>query len=55
MILICEYCGQVKTNVFKIPTTAFYVQDNFMVFPNKRYEKTTNICTDCLEGSNNEK
>lgn len=44
MILICDYCGMGKNQIFKLPSSAFYVQDGALISSNDYI----NMCTACL-------
>lgn len=44
MILICDWCQIVTTQIVKIPSSDFYVQD-LTLHTTKSF---VNICTDCL-------
>jgi hypothetical protein len=44
MLLICDYCGVNSDNIYKIPSSAFYVKNNIL-HSNNDY---INICYSCL-------
>lgn len=46
LICCCDYCGTIRNAVFKIPSSAFYVQNHFLVVHKKG--DYINICKACL-------
>lgn len=44
MLLICDYCGIVSSTIYKIPSSAFYIEAAALVVM-KDY---INICDHCL-------
>lgn len=44
MLLICDYCGINSTNIFKIPSSAFYIEKGSLI----AYNDYINICYGCL-------
>lgn len=50
MLLVCEQCGNVKTDLYKLPF-ALYIEENCLSFP-KNKDAYMNLCFDCLIGNN---
>lgn len=46
MILICDYCGHVQNQIFKIPSKSYYVEDNSLIVLNE--PNYMNLCLKCI-------
>lgn len=44
MLLICDYCGIMSNTIFKIPSSAFYIESGSLI----AYNDYINICNGCL-------
>lgn len=49
MVLICDQCGTMKNNIFKLPFS-MYIEDDCLSFP-KNSEAYMNLCWDCIQGN----
>lgn len=44
MLLICDYCGVISKQIFKLPSSAFYVKDATLFCSHD----FISMCADCL-------
>lgn len=44
MLLICDQCRQVTLQIFKIPTSGFFIRDESLIV----LKEYASICADCL-------
>jgi hypothetical protein len=48
MILICDFCKHIRSNIFRIP--AAFLEGNLLIFPIRSEEgNTVDICLNCLQ------